>query len=295
MQRRRREILARLRGSATVLWEEHGRPVAAGHRNIEHFGYVDGVSQPLFLTEDIDAERANGATEFWDPAFPLGQVLVAEPSAPATRFGSYLVFRKLEQNVQLFKSQEELMACRLGLSEKDGERAGAMLVGRFEDGTPVTLEGEAGLGATNDFTYEGDSGLKCPHYAHVRKVNSRRPVARRHLMARRGQTYGVRIDEIEGEDVALDERPTGGVGLLFMAFNSSLREQFEYTQKRFANHSTRTSAADPLIGQGPRQELISPLKWGEPKTKATNAIAQAVTMKGGEYFFMPSLPFLRDL
>jgi Dyp-type peroxidase family len=295
MQRRRREILARLRDSATVLWEEHGRPVAPGHRNIEHFGYVDGVSQPLFLTEDIDAERAKGATKFWDPAFPLEQVLVAEPSAPATRFGSYLVFRKLEQNVQLFKGQEELMGCRLGLSDEDSERAGAMLVGRFEDGTPVTLEGEAGLGATNDFTYEGDSGLKCPHYAHVRKVNPRRPVARRHLMARRGQTYGLRTDEIEGDDVSLNERPTAGVGLLFMAFNSSLREQFEHTQKRFANHATRTSAADPLIGQGPRGKLISPVKWGEPKTKATDAIAQAVTMKGGEYFFMPSLPFLRDL
>lgn len=185
------------------------------------------------------------------------------------------------------------MAQELGLKGEDEERAGAMLVGRFEDGTPVTLQSEDGADSPvmNDFTYASDpDGLKCPHYAHIRKVNPRRTTAagRRHVMARRGQTYGVRAPN-------LGDRPTGDVGLLFMAFNANLRTQFEYTQKSLANHGDPTSPIDPVIGQGRRRPLRSPVEWGEPKTRATARIAPAVTMKGGEYFFMPSLPFLHAL
>jgi Dyp-type peroxidase family len=301
MEARRREVLRRLPASATVLWEEEGRPVTDRLRKIEHFGYVDGRSQPLFLTEDVDAERATtDGTTVWNPAFPLSQVLVPEPGAPrpTTRFGTYLVFRKLEQNVRLFKKQEKRMAEQMHLD--DEERAGAMLVGRFEDGTPVTLQSAEGAHnpVMNDFTYESDrDGLKCPHYAHVRKVNPRRdsPEARRHLMARRGQTYGVRTDEVDGERVPLKDRPAGGVGLLFMAVNADLSEQFEYTQKSLANRGSDASPSDPLIGQGRRQKLTGAKKWGHPELGEADPIQPAVTMKGGEYFFMPSLPFLQDL
>jgi len=290
----RRDVCERLPSSVTVIGKERGRPVSEERRGIEHFGYVDGRSQPLFLTEDVREERATkDGTTVWDPAFPLGQVLVREPRADPTRFGSYFVFRKLEQNVRLFKEQEDGLAEQLGLDEDDEERAGAMLIGRFEDGTPVTLQGKEGADnpVMNDFTYESDpDGLKCPHYAHVRKVNSRRTTVaeRRHIMARRGQTYGLRASDLE-------DQPTEGVGLLFMAFNANLGEQFEYTQGRLANDGDATAPGDPIIGQGRRYRLRSPTTWGGPKTKRTGPIQQAVTMKGGEYFFMPSLPFLRGL
>jgi Dyp-type peroxidase family len=284
-----------------VLGEEQGRPVTDRLRKIEHFGYVDGRSQPLFLTEDVDHERATtDGTTVWDPAFPLSQVLVPEPGAPrpTTRFGTYLVFRKLEQNVRLFKEQEERMAEQMGLD--DEERAGAMLVGRFEDGTPVTLQYDEGAHnpVMNDFTYASDlDGLKCPHYAHIRKVNPRRSSdeARRHLMARRGQTYGVRTDEVDGDKVPLKDRPEGGVGLLFMAVNSDLSEQFEYTQKHLANRGSDANPSDPVIGQGRRQRLAGAKTWGRPELGEADPIQPAVTMKGGEYFFLPSLPFLRGL
>jgi Dyp-type peroxidase family len=301
---RRREVMARIPDSVTVAGQETGRALLNENgRGIEHFGYVDGRSQPLFLTEDIDEERATtDGTTVWDPAFPLGQVLVADPAIqhPATRFGSYFVFRKLEQNVRLFKRQEKLMGRELGLTGDDRERAGAMLVGRFEDGTPVTLQGEAGADSPvmNDFTYASDpQGRKCPLYAHIRKVNPRTstPARRSRVMARRGQTYGKRTDKPEDEKVLLSKRPPGGVGLLFMAFNSSVVKQFEYTQRRLANHADSTSAADPVIGQGPRRRLTSPTSWGGTEVRTTDPIEQAVTMKGGEYFFMPSLAFLRTL
>jgi Dyp-type peroxidase family len=301
---RRREVMARLPGSVTVVGEERGRALLDEHkRGVEHFGYIDGRSQPLFLTEDVDDERATtDGTTVWDPAFPLAQVLVADPAAshPSTNFGSYFVFRKLEQNVQLFKRQEELMARQLGLTGEDRERAGAMLVGRFEDGTPVTLQGEDGADrpVMNDFTYASDPhGLKCPRYAHIRKVNPRSstPSGRSHLMARRGQTYGERTDSPDDETVPISKRPTGDVGLLFMAFNASVTKQFEYTQRRLANDGDATIAADPVIGQGLRGRLTSPTSWGGTEVRTTDPIAQAVTMKGGEYFFMPSLAFLRSL
>jgi hypothetical protein len=42
------------------------------------------------------------------------------------------VFRKLEQNVRRFKQVEEDPADALELTGDDRERAGAMIVGRFE-------------------------------------------------------------------------------------------------------------------------------------------------------------------
>lgn len=301
---RRRDVMARLPRSVTVVGEETGRALLnEDKRGVEHFGYIDGRSQPLFLTEDVDDERTStDGTTVWDPAFPLEQVLVADPAAPhpAANFGSYFVFRKLEQNVQLFKRQEKLMARQLGLTGEDRERAGAMLVGRFEDGTPLTLQGEGGADrpVMNDFTYASDPrGMKCPHYAHIRKVNPRSSTTagRSRLMARRGQTYGERTDRPDDEKVPISQRPTGDVGLLFMAFNASVTKQFEYTQRRLANSRDATIAGDPVIGQGPRGKLTSPTSWGGTEVRTTDPIAQAVTMKGGEYFFMPSLAFLRSL
>ena len=303
---RRREVKARLPDSVTVVGEETG----VGYRNrekngIEHFGYVDGRSQPLFLVEDLEEERSktDGIT-VWDPECPLRQLIVPDRGAPnpSQHFGSYLVFRKLEQNVRRFKEQEEHLADQLKLPKKERERTGAMLVGRFEDGTPVTLQSGEGAHSPvmNDFTYASDErGMKCPHYAHIRKVNPRgkRAGDRRHLMARRGQTYGVRHDDIS-KDLAPSRRPVGGVGLLFMAFNASLSRQFEHMQK-LANSpgppERATDGVDPIIGQGPRGKIESPTSWGGEDVESTDPVAQAVTMKGGEYFFMPTLEFLKRL
>jgi Dyp-type peroxidase family len=292
-------------GSVTVVGEETGIALHDDDdRGIEHFGYVDGRSQPLFLVEDVEAERmTTDGTNVWDPGFPLAQILVSDPAAPdpSTHFGSYLILRKLEQNVALFDEQEDHLADQLGLVEtEDRERAGAMLVGRFEDGTPLTLQTDGGAHnpVMNDFSYASDpQGMKCPLYAHIRKMNSRAVDGRRHLMARRGQTYGVR--DRKKEQAKKTPVPVGDVGLLFMAFNADIAEQFEYTQKNFANLADPTqgptSGVDPVIGQATREETASPTSWGGSEVMTTDAIAQAVTMKGGEYFFAPSLAFLRSL
>lgn len=287
---------------------------------IEHFGYVDGRSQPLFLTEDIEDEtlRSDGTTN-WDPGFALSRAIVPDVAAPdpAIHFGSYFVFRKLEQNVQLFKFEEKELAKRLGLTCEEEERAGAMLVGRFEDGTPLASQSAEGMvnPVPNDFTYDSDTdGGKCPFFAHIRKVNPRgsggfesHEDERLHIMARRGQTYGVRTDD--PNDGKLDNKPTDGVGLLFMAFNADLGEQFEFAQSLWANNTgfpavpagTHAPGLDLIIGHGHRPPIDAPLRWGaDPfavprQYQTTDAVPQTVTMKGGEYFFMPSLAFLQAL
>ncbi|WP_327590140.1 Dyp-type peroxidase [Nonomuraea sp. NBC_00507] len=294
----REEILAELPDSARLLGEETGQ----GMRNpagdgIEHFGYVDGRSQPLFLKDEVEREPRKR----WDPAFPLANVLVPDPLAPnpVRHHGSYFVFRKLEQNVRAFKEIERDLADGLGLTGADRDRAGAMLVGRFKDGTPLTSKAKAAGGpVANDFTYDGDDGGKCPFSGHVRKTNPR-SFGREVIMARRGQTYGERADD-PSDDSPPENRPSGEVGLLFMAFNSSLISQFEFTQQTWANNPDFENPAtghDPVIGQGDRDIKVAfPKVWGKPEMSPPQAqVAQTVTMKGGEYFFAPSLAYLRNL
>ena len=325
------EIQLFLNDAVEVLGEEIG--LAMKNQNmdgIEHFGYVDGRSQPLLLTEEIVREtESNDGTTVWNPAFPLKQALVADTGGePDVSFGSYFVFRKLEQNVRDFKSREKEIAEILGLTGEDAELAGAMLVGRFEDGTPVVNQRSDGDNhpVPNNFNYTSDKdGLKCPFHAHIRKVNPRGesvgiispgvpahdgepekpPVPseqdeRSHIMARRGITYGKRIwKEVDGVTV-LDEDhlPVGGVGLLFMAYQYDIEKQFEYTQIKWVNEQNyirEKTGLDPVIGQGEVEFLQKqPKEWGEHGKRSID-FHGFVSLKGGEYFFAPCISFLRTL
>lgn len=286
---------------------------------IEHFGYVDGRSQPLLLTTDVAAEVVdpNGGTVHWNPAFsPLDTVLVKDKGGKdADSFGSFFVFRKLEQNVHEFKKKEQKLAGELGLVGGNRERAGAMVVGRFEDGTPLidfNAPRDTG-GVPNDFNYDADpDGLRCPFQAHIRKTNPRGDVQRRiglpdakgdrrPIMARRGIPYGVRSDD--GEDI--DAMPTGGVGLLFMAYQRSLEEQFEFTQKSWANNegflpanapTDPATGLDPVIGQKRDGDGVKQRWRATPDAAPVPFLFEKfVTIKGGDYFFAPSTSFLRSL
>lgn len=324
--RLKRDAIAQLLvdGGAAIVHEQRGSALKdhAGE-GIEHFGYVDGRSQPLLLVEDIERESEQGGTARWDPAFALNRALVPDPGAPGgVSFGSYVIFRKLEQDVRGFKRQEQVLATALGLSGDDRERAGALAVGRFEDGTPITLSDEAvGTPPGNDFNYAGDAsatddrGLRCPFHAHIRKVNPRTgsDFERARIMPRRGIPYEdvprvVHPSDIP-ESASLQDfearvapiLPTGDVGLLFMAYNASLEEQFVFTQKSWANNPSfpnETTGVDPVIGQGTATH-VSPRwarRWDEPTSDLVLVPFHGfVTMRGGEYFFAPSLTFLKSL
>ncbi|MGL6094990.1 MAG: Dyp-type peroxidase [Fimbriiglobus sp.] len=315
------DVRGNLNGKADVLVKETGFALFNADRtqNLEHFGYVDGRSQPTFLKADWERENTSlGGVVPWDPAEPLRRVLVPDALAPtadaAHSFGSYFVFRKLEQNVKGFKTKEQELATALGLVGPARELAGAYAVGRFEDGTPVAVRDTDGLNAPvpNNFTFSGPDGAdptggKCPFHAHVRKMSPRgdtagdpnNEVERSHRITRRGITYGIREVEPK-DDPELDEMPEGGVGLLFMCFQANIDNQFAFMQRAWANNVNfvRPQAGlDPVIGQ-PVGAVPVVQKWPSPygtPNGATFGFEAFVTMKGGEFFFCPSLPFLKSL
>ena len=307
-----REVTASLEGIATVLGVERGTVLRnAKGEPIEHFGYIDARSQPLFLRADLDAERAQG-TDAWDPSAPLGLVLVDDPFATEEdSFGSYLVFRKLQQDVDGFNAGVSALASTLAVDEA---LAGALVVGRFKDGTPVTLRPWDRLGAANNFEYLAQDrvGNRCPFHAHIRKANQRgaNPLLsaeeeRRRRIVRRGIPYGVRAPPS-----GPSPEPSGSVrevGLLFMCFQADIGRQFEFIQRTWADNpnfpelllaSGLNTGDDALIGQHPRAAQKWPREWGRGGTilgRERFNFGGHIRLRGGEYFFAPSLSFLRTL
>lgn len=294
--------------AGVVVHVEAGHDLRDSHdRPVEHFGFVDGISNPVFLADDAPSVAADE----WDPVFPVGRALTTDLGVPLAEdcFGSYLVFRKLEQNVRRFHTMVHELALTLridstGLNLVRHERAAALLVGRHRDGTPL-VESAIPLGARppgNRFTFAADpEGRRCPVFAHVRTLNGRTNAAteegleeRAHVIARRGQTYGERLDDPIDASVPISERPDRGVGLLFMCINADIVDQFEVQQAHWANDPDfpRIGAGvEPIIGRGPTTMVDIPTTWGGVTMKRS-AIQETVRLLGAGYFFLPSLPFL---
>src|SRR2546422_345765 len=296
------QVSASLQGIASILTVERGTVLRnAKGEPIEHFGYVDARSQPLFLKGDIDAEKAKG-TDVWDPSAPLALVLAPDPhAAVADSFGSYLVFRKLRQDVAGFNARVRELATRLSVPEP---LAGALVVGRFKDGTPVTLQPNDGPGAVNNFAYllEDPTGNRCPFHAHIRKANQRGANAalglaeeRKRRIVRRGIPFGTRAPV------------PGDVGLLFQAFQGDISRQFEFIQRTWVDNPNfpefriipgLNTGDDALIGQHPRAVQRWPREWGRSGRFLGRRLfnfGDFVRLRGGEYFFAPSLSFLKGL
>lgn len=302
------EVLSGLEGIAELAHVERGLgltrqldpkdPSTVAH--IEHFGFVDGRSQPLVLEEQIEQEKAKGGTDKWDPSAPLNLLLAPDPLGEPGSYGSFLVFRKLEQNVRGFHKGVQSLATALGAPV---ELARAMVMGRFQDGTPVTTDGKPGrTDVANNFNYGDDAeASKCPFQAHIRKANPRNAKGgdRRHRIARRGIPYGG--DLVQSDK--LDDLPESGRGLLFFCYQADIFEQFEFIQRtwsNFPNFPKPNVGLDTVIGQqdqnAPSQAAQNwPAGWGKPNVCPAVDIAGFVRMKGGEYFFSPSLSFLRSL
>jgi Dyp-type peroxidase family len=238
--------------------------------------------------------------------------------------GSYLVFRKLEQNVKAFKDKEkELASALFGSipSKAQQELAGAMVVGRYENGTPLALDGVekpiAKDEVPNDYTFEtpnsdaaDTAGLRCPFHAHTRKNNPRTdgfgsPALKdnkEHRIVRRGIPYEDKPRKrLKDGMLDGDAQPTGDVGLLFMCFQSDILNQFEFIQRVWANNENFEHGAvgiGPIVGD--TAPGATPIKQQWPvgynnSTKKPFLFSDVTKMKGGEYFFAPSLSFLTGL
>jgi hypothetical protein len=100
------------------------------------------------------------------------------------------------------------------------------------------------------------------------------------------------------------EKPEKDAGLLFMCFQADLENQFNLMQNKWANNRNFVKAktgTDVVIGVEKRDEQGKevketykwPTKWGESEQTEVD-FTHWVTMKGGEYFFAPSMSFLKS-
>jgi Dyp-type peroxidase family len=317
-----RAIKLSLVGKADVVAQERGVVLRnAKGEGIEHNNYVDGISQPVFFANEMPA-----ATDQWNPQATPALMLVPDPGGKfgENSLGSYFVFRKLEQNVRGFKTREKEVAKAVfnlpadpakwtPAQQEQAELIGAWAVGRFEDGTPVLLHGEAQNPALNkqenNFNFAAtDSASKCPFHAHIRKSAPRTDVGgavfnKAKRLVRRGIPYedAPRVREADGNlsDNPAD-MPTGGVGLLFMCYVADIAGQFEFVQKDWVNapnFAQTGTGKDPLIGQPTDNTMYHwPPAYGDTThPKKDVPFGDFIAMRGGEYFFAPCLSMLQSL
>ncbi len=290
LTRQTNNLTARFTGLADI-WTESGYKILKGTETLEQFGFVDGVSQPIFFQSDI-----KGSTAPWDPGAGTKLVLVKDPFGTTDDdCGSFYVFRKLWQDVAGFKKRVACLQSKLAKGQ-DQELAGALLVGRFQDGTPVVRYKSPRGNTDNDFVYVGvppDPGAdprdhRCPISSHIRKVNPRGGTLdgivaeRNHRIARRGITYG-------------DSGKDSDAGLLFQCCQSDLKNQFEFLQGTWSNTAGKpaSSGTDPIAGQSTPQNQW-PSQW-DTGLKVAFDFGGFVTLKGGAYFFLPSIASLKNI
>lgn len=301
-----------LRKIAEVVHREDGFVLRnRQEKPIEHFGFVDGVSQPLFLKRDIDESRINNSGfDKWDPRAGLDILLEKDRNGQKEdSYGSYLVYRKLEQDVQGFKAEQQKLANQLGIGFN---LAGAYTMGRFTDGTPVNLSNTPTYSSNtpNNFDFKDDvAATKCPFHAHTRQTNPRGDTGRigsnvnfeqsletekSHRIARRAISYG--NNDLHAYDNPHTEKSKIPSGLLFLCFQNDIENQFNFMQATWSNASNFPQVAvgpDPVIASSPGTQKW-PKQWGEPETEEFS-FGKYIKFKGGEYFFAPSMSFLQSL
>jgi Dyp-type peroxidase family len=293
LQTRKHGILNLLDGVADITWldghvrrNEHGRAIGAlDKKQTEHFGFTDGVSQPVLLSYPSTQYGQPLAGPLpgsqWDPRAAPSLVLIHDPipgNEGQSEFGSYMAFLKIEQDVELFKTAAQGLARKLRVNDRTAKE---LIIGRKQDGSPLVCDGRD----VNDFADRTDpTGAEWPFACHTRKMNSRQPGQEHHRIVRRGVPY------------------TDGKlrGMYFQCFQANLQEQFEFLFKRWANFRSQPQkgcGVDPLVGRDPNH----PQQWPKlipdsavPETTGFT-ISELTTIRGGEYFYFPSIPFLKDI
>ena len=277
---------------------------------VEHFGFRDGISQP-FTDIGLAPPPPGGGTpragETWAPT-ARGELLLGYPDEqdniqrlPANHElrnnGTYMVFRKLEQDVVAFRNFTK----KHDTNGTPGKLA-AQMVGRWPDGTPLVQHpdgpqadqtGPSKL-TINDFRYQAHDpqGLRCPIGSHIRRANPRdtngRDEARRHRLFRRGISYGGLLLE-PGSAGDGNHR-----GMLFVSMQARIDRQFEIVQGHWLGRGELSGQAgahaDPLVGAhaGRVHDAFQPSDRPGPVT----GLPSFVTLRGGDYFFVPSFTAL---
>jgi Dyp-type peroxidase family len=309
-------VLQETGGASVVGSQDAAAEVVDGTQtNREHFGFVDGFGNPDYVGVKRSSQPGQGKLlpdKSWAP-LATGELLLGYadeagelPVAPVPHIlasnGTFMVYRKLHQNVATFRDYLEKQAA---IYAGGKEKLAAKFIGRWRDGTPVELSPDhpdpsiaQDRNRSTNFTYGADAeGARCPMGAHIRRVHPRdafgfdgRLINRRRI-TRRGLTYGRFAPESEPVSDT-EER-----GVIFMALNASLARQFEFVQQQwiqYGNDARLGNEKDPLMGnQGGRGRFFvqGDASRTNPPFVCTH-LPDFVELRGGDYFFVPSITAL---
>jgi len=296
----------------------------------EHFGFADGVSQPLpvdvekdsfaaiehIKIDPMDLKQIKGFHQVNSGDFIFGRLnsykeLAPSPFVPENRSvelqkgrapngfrdfgynGTFLVVRQLEQDVHGFWQEFEHLASQNGM---DATHLAEQAVGRTKDGELLTPD--ASTKNNHRGFYEHDPyGQGCPLGSHVRRANPRDgranaskdraqhiKASNNHRILRRGRNYGSQALPDQAKDS--DSR-----GLFFMCVNTDIRRQFEFIQENWLNSKgfANLNETDPLLGVPGKFTMQHPI------LRKNVTLNTHVTLKGGDYFFLPGLSAVKYL
>jgi Dyp-type peroxidase family len=282
----------------------------------EHFGYTDGFGNPEFLGLEKDSQPGQGkltADSKWTP-LATGELLLEYadeagelPVAPLPHLlacnGTFMVYRKLHQNVKTFR---QYLEDKGGIYPGGPEKLASKFIGRWRDGTPVELSPDEpspeivqNPDQNVNFTYGKDlEGTRCPVGAHIRRTNPRDAfgfdgaLVNRRRISRRGMPYGAYTSE---DQLGSDEEDHG---IVFMALNASIFRQFEFVQQQwveYGNDARQGNDKDVLMGNHEGHGKFMVQGSADPRNPPfmCGALPKFVELRGGDYFFIPSITALR--
>lgn len=318
--------------AASILYDAEGNPTAK-----EHFGYTDGIGDPVFEGQTNIPGRVIGRGKLtgegkWEPLatgeFILGHVDEAmeyPQTAPSpdllSRNGTYMVYRKLHQNVgsfnhfldeqsKIYPGSKEMLAAKFSGRWRDN---GAPVVNAPDDESKKVWDAkfaEADFSGKKrmltDFTFNQDiEGAKCPLSAHIRRINPRGSLeygvkdaydtpgalVNRRRILRRGLPYGAVKDPT---------RDDGNHGIIFMALNADIKRQFEFVQQQWINYANdfrEGNDKEVLLGNHDAEhpgKVVLQVEPGSGKPPHfVSNIPRLVETRGGDYFFVPSITALK--
>jgi Dyp-type peroxidase family len=275
--------------------------------DLNPLGYKDGIDQPAIEGSGVYPLPGQGepikAGEFifgypGESGFPLP---MPQPEILG-RNGTFVGFRKYQSRVGAFNRFLQAHA----KTEAERELLAAKLVGRWRSGAPLVLAPDVdnlSLGAdpqrNNNFNYANDPrGRQAPFGCHIRRMNPRDTKLTRltdvkiHRLIRRGTTYGPPYDP-NALSEADDEVPRGAY---FLFISAKAMATIEFLQQEWINDGNFIGIGDerdPIIGQQEEGGTFTIPK--DPVRRLVRGIETFNTLRGGEYFFMPSISGLNWL
>jgi len=275
--------------------------------DLNSLGYKDGIDQPPIEGSGVDPLPGQGRP------IKAGEFILGYPGeagAPLPmpqpdilgRNGTYVGFRKYQSRVGAFNR----FLRENGSTEAERELVAAKLVGRWRSGAPLTLAPDVdnpALGAdpkrNNDFNYADDPrGRQVPFGSHIRRMNPRDTQLTRltdvniHRVIRRGTTYGKPYDP-NALSEADDEVPRGAI---FLFISAKAMATIEFLQQEWINEGDfigMGNERDPIIGC--QEEGATFTIPQHPVRRRLHGIETFNVLRGGEYFFMPSISALNWL